>query len=333
VEFGLGKYHNRNVMDGFGGVSRGAGQWTVRASRRLAPDLERTSVGPVQYQIVEPLKKVRFVLARNTTQSICFDVLFEAQLPPFFEKRNRLLFGNRVAMNVVRYHQPGSLSGWVQVDGERYVIDHEWFAYRDHSWGMRGRGVGEHPPDLEPHSTVARNMRLLWGVFCMRQPDGTPYELAHFLYSTDHWQYFSGHLNRTGEHGTTQQEVRQMTPEISFDPRTRQFRGGTYHMLMDTGESRRVHVSPLGSTGFYLRTGLYGGWNGARHGSWLGEYHESGEYIADVRAQLAQIGQLRDVPVCVEDAEGRGYGIQESVYSGVFPQLGLGADSDFANDF
>ena len=35
VSFGLGKYHNRNVMDGFGGVARGPEQWTVRSSRRL----------------------------------------------------------------------------------------------------------------------------------------------------------------------------------------------------------------------------------------------------------------------------------------------------------
>ena len=57
VEFGLGKYHNRNVMDGFGGISRGTEQWTVRASRRLGVALERTGVGPVRYEVVEPLKK------------------------------------------------------------------------------------------------------------------------------------------------------------------------------------------------------------------------------------------------------------------------------------
>ena len=35
--FGIGKYTNRNVMDAYGGVSRGKEQWTVRASRsRLA---------------------------------------------------------------------------------------------------------------------------------------------------------------------------------------------------------------------------------------------------------------------------------------------------------
>ena len=32
VDFGLGKYQNRGIMDGFGGVSRGKEQWTVRAA-------------------------------------------------------------------------------------------------------------------------------------------------------------------------------------------------------------------------------------------------------------------------------------------------------------
>src|SRR3954449_6635448 len=59
VAFGLGKYINRNVMDGFAGVSRGTEQWTVRASRRLAPDLERNEVGPIGYDVAESLRRTR----------------------------------------------------------------------------------------------------------------------------------------------------------------------------------------------------------------------------------------------------------------------------------
>ena len=36
IDFGLGKYQNRGIIDGFGGVSRGREQWTVRGSRELA---------------------------------------------------------------------------------------------------------------------------------------------------------------------------------------------------------------------------------------------------------------------------------------------------------
>jgi hypothetical protein len=33
LDFGLGTYHNCGIIDGFGGVSRGREQWTVRGSR------------------------------------------------------------------------------------------------------------------------------------------------------------------------------------------------------------------------------------------------------------------------------------------------------------
>src|ERR1700747_1009526 len=39
IDFGLGRYQNRNVMDGFAGISRGNEQWTVRARR--GPDGDR----------------------------------------------------------------------------------------------------------------------------------------------------------------------------------------------------------------------------------------------------------------------------------------------------
>jgi len=35
IGFGFGKYVNRNVVDAYGGVSRGVAQWNVRASRAL----------------------------------------------------------------------------------------------------------------------------------------------------------------------------------------------------------------------------------------------------------------------------------------------------------
>src|SRR3954447_1691542 len=50
--FGLGKYTNRNVLDGYAGVSRGVEQWTVRASRRLSDDPDRTGSGPLHYDVL-----------------------------------------------------------------------------------------------------------------------------------------------------------------------------------------------------------------------------------------------------------------------------------------
>src|SRR6202044_4202470 len=47
LDFGLGKYQNRGIIDGFGGVSRGRGQWTLRGSRVLHSASEETAVGPI----------------------------------------------------------------------------------------------------------------------------------------------------------------------------------------------------------------------------------------------------------------------------------------------
>ena len=334
VSFGLGKYHNRNVIDGFGGVSRGSQQWTVRASRQLDTDLLQTGVGPVQYEVVEPLKKIRFRLDRNDTQPIAYDILFEGAISPFFEKRNRLRAGNRVGMDVVRYHQAGSISGWVEVNGERHAVDDDWFAFRDHSWGMRGHGVGMHPSDLQPGRSETKNLELLWGPSLLTRPDGSKYELMHFLFKNDNWQYFSGHMNEVaGNSGDIRQiAMREMIPDLRFDPKTREFLGGTYRILLENGERRTLEVTPVGDSGFYLRTGLYGEWNGQRHGSWKGAYHEEGEFIADIKARLQEIGQFRDKPIMVRDGDAVGYGLQESVYSGLFPEMGLGAESDFPSD-
>ena len=111
--FGLGKYTNRNVMDGYAGISRGVEQVTVRGSRRLSPEPECTVIGPVRYEVVEPMRIVRFVLEPNDCQPIAFDWTFEAVVPPFLEERTHMRNEYRVSAELVRYHQTGVASGWV----------------------------------------------------------------------------------------------------------------------------------------------------------------------------------------------------------------------------
>src|ERR1019366_296195 len=91
--FGLGKYPNRNVMDGYAGISRGVEQRTVRASRRLDAAPARSTVGPIRYEVVEPLRSVRFVLEANDAQPVAFDWLFEAVVPPSVADRTHMRQG------------------------------------------------------------------------------------------------------------------------------------------------------------------------------------------------------------------------------------------------
>ena len=110
--FGLGKYTNRNVMDAYSGVSRGVEQVTVRASRGLQPEPELTVIGPIRYEVLEPLRAIRFALEPNDCQPIAFDWVFESVVPPHVEERTHTRDHYRVSAELVRYHQTGVASGW-----------------------------------------------------------------------------------------------------------------------------------------------------------------------------------------------------------------------------
>jgi len=332
IDFGLGKYHNRGIIDGFGGVSRGREQWTVRASRELDAAPEATSIGPVHYEIVEPLRQVRVRLEPNDVQPVAFDVVLSGVTPPFFEERNlvRDRRTGRVDVDVVRYHQGGWASGTVTVDGQTYEVHpDEWFGFRDHSWGVR-QSVGAPPAGLIPPRAAAgeaSTSRMIWSPSFFRRPDGTFYETALFLAGGVWGNYASAYLNDSDER---QARVRTVEPHLDYDPRTRFVRGGELLLLMDTGDERTIEVEALGDSGFFLRTAGYGNWAGAIHGTWRGPLHLDGEYVHDCwdDEHLREFGQFRDTPIQVREGDAVGFGIMESIVSGVWPDLGLTADSD-----
>ena len=117
VDVGIGKYHNRNVIDMFAGISRGKEQLTVRASRQLSLDPERVGVGPLDYEVVKPLKQVRFVLRENHMLPIRFDLTVTGVLPPFLEQKDaqREPHGCRIQSDLLRYHQASTVSGRIWV--------------------------------------------------------------------------------------------------------------------------------------------------------------------------------------------------------------------------
>jgi hypothetical protein len=336
VDFGLGKYHNRGVIDGFGGVSRGKEQWTVRGSRELASDPESMSVGPVEYEIVEPLKQVRFRLQPNDAQPISFDLVLSPVTPPFFEERNLSRSGRRgrIDVDVIRYHQGGWVSGTVTVDGETEEVGTEqWFGYRDHSWGVR-QAVGAPAPDLIPTSMAppeGYSGGMKWTPSFFRRPDGTYYETAIYVIEGA-GAYSSAYIN---DASGAQVPARTVEPHIAYDPRTRYVRGGELRLLMESGEERVVEIEALGTSGFFLKTAGYGSWAGHKHGSWKGPLHVDGEYIADCwdDDHLRTLGQFRDTPIRVREGDAVGYGIMESLIFGVWPGLGLTAESDHRVDY
>ena len=333
--FGLGKYPNRNVMDGYAGVSRGVEQLTVRASRRLAPAHERTVVGPIHYEVVEPLKSVRFVLEPSEAQPVSFDWTFEAIVPPFMEDRTHRRHGVRVASDLVRYHQTGTARGWVEVDGERTEIAPDtWVSTRDHSWGTRF-DVGLPQADVEQVDALAGiSFRMIWSPIAMTRPDGSRYALLL------HYQIAKapGFLHKMVMGGVEHPDGRMerwsdLEPALRFDPVNRRLLGGTVTATTEDGTARELRIEPVSDTGFHLGAGLYFGLDGHHHGEWRGKLLVEGERIADCSEPTTarRLHQIRDTVVHVVDpvGGGEGYGNCQPIITGGDEELGLSAEDSF----
>jgi hypothetical protein len=333
IGFGLGKYPNRNVMDGYAALSRGREQSTVRASRRLAPEPERTAIGPIHYEVVEPLRRVRFRLERNACQPIAFDWLFEAVVPPFVEERTHLRHAYRLTSELVRYHQTGVASGWIEVDGRRIEMAPDaWVSTRDHSWGVR-YDVGRPPADVEPRPAIPPGVgfMMIWCPVLMERRDGSRYAL--FLHFT--WMRGPGFEQKTVsarvEHPDGRDEaIIEIAPALRFDPRNRRLLGGSLACRTADGSDRKLEIEVLGDTGVQLGAGLYFGFDGHHHGEWRGELCVDGERIADCSdpQQARRLHQIRDTAVRVRDPAGGGVGFGncQPIAYGPWPELGLGDD-------
>lgn len=333
--FGLGKYTNRNVMDCYAGVSRGKEQITVRASRQLAPNPNLTVIGPVRYEVVEPLKKVRFILEPNDVQPIAFDCLFEAKVPARFEDRTHIRQGYRIMSELVRYHQTGVASGWIDVDGIRAEITPDtWVSTRDHSWGVR-YGVGRPLADVEPVGDgIGGNYEFFWSPTYMERPDGSHYALFLNYALVESPRSTTKTVMSAVEHPDGRLErIVDIEPELDYDPINRRFKGGRIVCKMADGSVRPMAVEVLSDTGFHLGGGLYFGFDGHYHGGWRGELHADGERIPDCTTleSSKRLHQIRDTVVRITDpvGGGTGWGNWQPVMVGANARLGLKAEDSF----
>lgn len=335
--FGLGKYANRGVMDGVAGVSRGREQWTVRASRELGLDRDRYEIGPIRYEILDPLRTIRFSLAANDEQPVAFEWTFEGAVPAHIEDRevHRGADGGRVEADVVRYHHTGAAHGWVEVDGERTEIDAgSWVSTRDHSWGVR-YAVGAPVEDVAPRAVPDDVGTLtMWCPILCERPDGSRYALHWYWQRSSRGSWQRVELQGGVEHPNgSKDHFVALVPELELNPDNRRFIRGDLRFTMADGSERPLHVTAVSDTGFLLGAGMYFGLDGHWHGQWRGPLHVEGEYTADCADPVVarRLHQLRDCVVRVEDPVGGGvgWGNLECLAFGPHPELGLAAESSF----
>ena len=335
ADLGLGLYPNRGVMDAFAGVSRGREQWTVRASRELGND-SRAVVGPITYEVIDPLNSVRVALDSQDTVPIRFDCTFTGAVPAFLEERElkRSADGRRIDSDIVRFHQTGNATGWIEVDGVRTEIDHTWVAGRDRSWGVRYM-IGAPPTDL-PRARRSKGGGALafWSVILCQRPDGSRYAL-HLYYNSE----VSPEHSRTEVQGGAEQpdgskvHFTGLHPDLQFYPLNRRLRGGVLNVTTADGTIRALTVTAVGETGFHLGAGRYFSFDGKWHGQYEGPLHVEGEHIADCSTpeNARRLHQIRDCIVRVEDPVGGGMGIGtiQTMAFGAHPSTDLTAENSF----
>ena len=329
ASFGLGKYTNRNLIDGFAGVQIGTQQRTIRASRVLRPNMD-TAVGPLRYEIIEPMRKLRISVAANDAQPISFDLVWTAHMPAFFEGRDVGHVAHRTSSDVVRYHQAGTVSGWIEIDGERHDVNpDEWVGFRDHSWGIREH-VGLDPTDLPPAVTskIAADYHFNWFVSCLTRPDGSHYDLAYYFRefrAPRGLDWFTAFIN---EGDGRQQPVMQIYPELTYRESDHAVMGGKIYAMM-RGDGRNTvervfEVEALDADmGFRLNPGMYGAWKGQIHGSYMGEDFLDGECIDDVnnpeKFAANRRWEIRDRPLRIREGDAVGFANIESIVIGDWP--------------
>ncbi len=324
VDTGFGKYPNRNVMDAFGGIAvGGTAQYTVRSSRELRPNTDIVEVGPLSYEVVEPLKKIHVCLKEND-YGTSFDIEFEGRMQPHEADVSFTRLYGTVMHHACRYFQLGHASGKVTVEGKSYDIEKDtWWAERDHSWGIRPIGVP--PPGA------------YWARPDSGQPESGLQPFPQIGKIASHWltiQFanygliFTFYEGADGKAASVQGKtvypigddrlpmpVSDLRYQFEFHPGTDKLMSLELVVTTADGVMREISVRPLGNSYRLLTAGYLGGYKGWLHGKWMGPYAIDGEKLdlTDPRVLMDLSGGVDDNVCEFKCGNDIGYGILESV--------------------
>jgi hypothetical protein len=264
----LGVYQNMNVVDGgFVAIHNGR-QHNVRVSRELRPRYA-VDCGPLAVEVLEPFERIRLALAPNAG-SVHGELVWSAAMPATEEHQHFLRVRGRIVEDYGRYDQIGSVSGWLSLDGQRVELD-DWWACRDHSWGVRERvGIAEPVTGADPPRTGG----LFAFLFFSTETHGGHVQLGRRADG-------AGHL--TVELVDRATGVAALGTRVSVDAefvdegRPRRMRAATIEVTTEDGAVTRFEVEAQGSAVAMQGLG-YGGYDdGLGLGVWRGAEHLESE--------------------------------------------------------
>jgi hypothetical protein len=314
--FGFGQYPNLGVQDAFVAVRKGDGHHVVRASRPITDRMDMTT-GPFRIEILEPLKKLRFVV-EPTEHSVAMDLTWTGAVPAIPEPSQFLRAKGKVVFDTQRLAQTGCWEGTLTVAGETIAITPDrWWGTRDRSWGIRP--VGE----VEPEGIRAgvRALSGMWNYFPMQFADHSIFYICH---EEDDGTLQLSQAERVWPDGRIEQ-LGAFTWEHTMESGTRLMKSSVIR-FPDAPEGpieiRCTRLLPhfLGIGSGY---GLDQDW---RHGMYQGP--DTVVQGRDYRvADIATLGQyaVTDHVARFEYGDNVGYGLYEQAFIGPMRKVGLDA--------
>jgi hypothetical protein len=151
--------------------------------------------------------------------------------------------------------------------GDEHIEINDWWACRDHSWGVRP-GIGVNEPATGSTTPL----------------DESGFARAFLYFATTDWAGYVQYQERAGEDGYAGGIVRdrvagvELTVEnldltLSVYPGTRRFEHARLSIGLAAGRRLDVDVHPVGSAVAMKGLGISGGYQDARGpGAWRGEY-------------------------------------------------------------
>jgi hypothetical protein len=262
-------YSNNDVVDGFVCIRHQGKQHNIRVSRRLRPDMDNLSVGPLRIDLVEPMRALRLVLEDNDF-TIALDVTCRGATVPYEDPAEVTRVDGRLVGERMTYELTGKCEGWVRVGDARYELTASNSSFfRNHSWGYQaGRGG----PRLYTAPTLGAKRRVpgvrQWVLFDMPDHGG-----FYFVDPSGRAASGKGAIMLADR----SVPVTSVESDLQFYEGGRRLRSGSFRLTDADGIERSYLVEDLGWV-YCQGGGYFGGFDdGLGQGVYRGDYHAEGE--------------------------------------------------------
>ncbi|MCU0267273.1 MAG: hypothetical protein MUF83_01365 [Acidimicrobiales bacterium] len=313
VVMGMGVYPNLGVHDAFLLLRRGTTHQVVRASRELGDRMD-VSVGPFRVEVIEPLRRVRFVLDDNEW-GLSADLSWEGAIPAFEEPRHYVRQHGRVYFDTMRFAQTGRWTGTLRVGDEVLDVnpDRCW-GTRDRSWGIRP--VGESEPMGIRQDPLFFNM---WNYAPMQFED---FSILYIVQErADGSRTMEEAVRIWADPDRPVEWLGRPEHEHTFRPGRREVDSAVLRFPAAPGGGFDVRVTPLLDAHIGIGTG-YGFDADWRHGAWQGPLVVQGVTL-DTATDADRLFGIVDSVARFELGDQVGYGLHEYLFLGPHERYGL----------